>query len=103
MQRSIIQTVTKRLKEPRMFIQVLCGPRQVGKTTLITQVLRETAIPHVYASADDAPDVSSIWLRQIWDKARLGCKQAGGDYLLVVDEVQKIANWSEIVKAESFM
>ena len=100
MQRSIIQTVTKRLKEPRMFIQVLCGPRQVGKTTLITQVLRETAIPHVYASADDAPDVSSIWLRQIWDKARLGCKQAGGDYLLVVDEVQKIANWSEVVKAE---
>jgi hypothetical protein len=83
-----------------MFIQVLCGPRQVGKTTLITQVLRETAIPHVYASADDAPDVSSIWLRQIWDKARLGCKQAGGDYLLVVDEVQKIANWSEVVKAE---
>ena len=100
MQMSIIQTVTKRLKEPRMFIQVLCGPRQVGKTTLITQVLRETAIPHVYASADDAPDVSSIWLRQIWDKARLGCKQAGGDYLLVVDEVQKIANWSEVVKAE---
>lgn len=100
MQRSIIQTVTKRLKEPRMFIQVLCGPRQVGKTTLITQALRETAIPHVYASADDAPDVSSIWLRQIWDKARLGCKQARGDYLLVVDEVQKIANWSEVVKAE---
>ena len=100
MQRGIIQTVTKRLKEPRMFIQVLCGPRQVGKTTLITQALRETAIPHVYASADDAPDVSSIWLRQIWDKARLGCKQAGGDYLLVVDEVQKIANWSEVVKAE---
>jgi len=83
-----------------MFIQVLCGPRQVGKTTLITQALRETAIPHVYASADDAPDVSSIWLRQIWDKARLGCKQARGDYLLVVDEVQKIANWSEVVKAE---
>lgn len=100
MQRGIIQTITKRLKEPRMFIQVLCGPRQVGKTTLITQALRETAIPHVYASADDAPDVSSIWLRQIWDKARLGCKQAGGDYLLVVDEVQKIANWSEVVKAE---
>lgn len=100
MQSGIIQTVTKRLKEPRMFIQVLCGPRQVGKTTLITQALRETAIPHVYASADDAPDVSSIWLRQIWDKARLGCKQAGGDYLLVVDEVQKIANWSEVVKAE---
>lgn len=100
MQRGIIQTVTKRLKEPRMFIQVLCGPRQVGKTTLITQALRETAIPHVYASADDAPDVSSIWLRQIWDKARLGCKQARGDYLLVVDEVQKIANWSEVVKAE---
>ena len=100
MQRGIIQTVTKRLKEPRMFIQVLCGPRQVGKTTLITQALRETAIPHVYASADDAPDVSPIWLRQIWDKARLGCKQAGGDYLLVVDEVQKIANWSEVVKAE---
>jgi len=100
MQRDIIQTITKRLKEPRMFMQVLYGPRQVGKTTLITQALQETAIPHLFASADDAPDASSVWLRQIWDKARLGCKQLGGDYILVVDEVQKVTNWSEVVKAE---
>jgi hypothetical protein len=49
-----------RLREPRRFIQVLSGPRQSGKTTLIGQVLKELPIPSRYASADageaHAPD-----------------------------------------------
>jgi hypothetical protein len=36
-----------------VFIQVLAGPRQVGKTTLVRQVLAATVLPSHYASADD--------------------------------------------------
>lgn len=100
MQRAYLHTIEGRIKEERKFIQVLYGPRQVGKTTLITQALESTNIPNLFASADDAPDVSSTWLRQMWDKARLAQKQAGKDFLLVIDEVQKVTNWSEVVKAE---
>jgi predicted AAA+ superfamily ATPase len=46
-------TLAARLREQRRFIQVLAGPRQVGKTTLVTQVLERLALPHRYASADD--------------------------------------------------
>ncbi|MGE0020199.1 MAG: AAA family ATPase [Draconibacterium sp.] len=43
--RLYFQEVTKRLTEPKKFIQVITGPRQVGKTTLIKQVLNKTDIP----------------------------------------------------------
>jgi predicted AAA+ superfamily ATPase len=32
------QQLARRLREPRRFIQVVAGPRQVGKTTLVRQV-----------------------------------------------------------------
>ena len=51
-QRPQLQQVIARLKEPRRFIQVLYGPRQIGKTTLITQALGNVEIPYHFASAD---------------------------------------------------
>lgn len=42
-----------RLSEPRRFIQVLAGPRQVGKTTLAQQVVESAGLPVVFASADE--------------------------------------------------
>ncbi|MGD0253939.1 MAG: AAA family ATPase [Verrucomicrobiota bacterium] len=41
----------KRLKEKRRFLQVLAGPRQVGKTTLARQVIKASKLPAHYASA----------------------------------------------------
>ena len=41
----------KRLKEKRRFVQVLAGPRQVGKTTVARQVMEAARIPAHYASA----------------------------------------------------
>jgi predicted AAA+ superfamily ATPase len=38
-EREHIQTVISRIKEERKFIQVIMGPRQVGKTTMINQLL----------------------------------------------------------------
>lgn len=40
-ERSINRTILKRLRERRRFIQVLHGPRQVGKTTAARQVMQE--------------------------------------------------------------
>lgn len=98
--RTIFQRIASRLDEPRMFIQVLYGPRQVGKTTLVSQYLESAKTPHQFVTADDIIGDDQLWLRQVWSEARLRQQQAGCEYLLAIDEVQKIRNWSEIVKKE---
>ncbi len=92
----------KRLKdEPRRFIQVVYGPRQVGKTTLVRQVMRELDYPSQLVAADAVPASDKLWIAQQWEAARFQqAKQADQPFLLVIDEVQKIDNWSEQVKAE---
>jgi predicted AAA+ superfamily ATPase len=88
-----------RLREPRRFIQVLSGPRQSGKTTLITQVLRELPGPSRYASADAAEASGPVWMEQQWNAARHElASSVSRDFVLVVDEIQKIPSWSETVK-----
>lgn len=91
--------IEKRLQEPRRFIQVITGPRQVGKTTVIQQVLKDTEIPHHFASADETYADDPVWLEQQWEVARLKKQQRESDaFLLVIDEIQKIRNWSHAVK-----
>lgn len=100
MQRPVIQQIRERINEPRHFIQVLYGPRQVGKTTLITQILEHCSIPHLFVTAEEQVGVDRVWLRSIWSRARQMQKEVASDFLLVIDEVQKIANWSETIKLE---
>jgi len=92
--------IFNRLKEPRRFIQVLSGPRQVGKTTLIQQVMDDIGVPGHYVSADAVSAASSVWLQQQWETARIkhksGLHKKG--FILVIDEIQKIPGWSETVK-----
>ena len=52
-QRPQARVLADRLAEPRRHLQIVAGARQVGKTTLVQQVLAEAAIPVVYASADE--------------------------------------------------
>ena len=86
----------RRLREPRRFIQVVAGPRQVGKTTLVAQVLDRLDVPVRYATADEPGLRGPEWIAQQWEAARL---QAGdGPAVLALDEVQKIPAWSESVK-----
>ena len=90
-ERSELQILKKRVEEPRKFIQVLMGPRQVGKTTLVSQLLKQINIPALFESADAIPASNSTWLQQIWESARLKMKtQKAPQFLLVVDEIQKI-------------
>lgn len=95
--RKSFEVLLKRLKEPRRFIQSLIGPRQVGKTTLARQVVDELGTPSRYVTADLATLQDTSWLQQQWDIARELAKSKG-KALLVVDEIQKIPHWSDMVK-----
>jgi len=92
-------TLARRLAEPRRFIQAVAGPRQVGKTTLVQQVLDASNRVARFASADEPTLRGSGWIAQQWDAARLEAADAGkSGAVLVLDEIQKIPGWSETVK-----
>lgn len=89
-------TLLARLGEPRRFIQAVTGPRQVGKTTLVRQVVAELGLAAHVASADDPGLRDRAWLDAQWEAGRLIAR--GGPAVLVLDEIQKVADWSEVVK-----
>lgn len=99
--RAEYQEVKDRLEEPRMFIQVISGPRQVGKSTLVEQILDKITLPYNSYSADAELNVNQSWISNIWDAARneMDFRQET-ERILVIDEIHKIANWSEVVKKE---
>lgn len=99
--RNQYNTLKVRIEEPRKFIQVIAGPRQVGKTTLINQVLRQIGFAYAMEVADGVDAKDTDWIRRVWDSARTAMLfRKEKEYLLVIDEIQKIANWSEAVKKE---
>ena len=89
--------LAERLAEPRRFLHVVAGPRQVGKSTLVQQVTGEIAAPVRYASADEPTLRGTDWIGQQWEAARLEATGKTGA-VLVLDEIQKIPAWSETVK-----
>jgi len=88
--------LARRLEEPRRHLQVVTGARQVGKTTLVQQVTQDLQQPLRFVSADEPTLRDATWLRQQWDAARLEADLGGA--ILVVDEIQKVEHWSEVVK-----
>lgn len=95
------QIIKRRVEEPRKFIQVVMGPRQVGKSTVVKQVIMDLDFPYQFFSADDVPATNSAWVSNCWAAVR--SLQISKDYdsiLLIIDEIQKISNWSEVVKKE---
>ena len=77
-QRPQFQILARRLVEPRRFIQVVAGPRQVGKTTLVQQVCESIGLPVQYASADEPTLRGQEWIAQQWEIARLKLDERGG-------------------------
>jgi len=88
--------LSSRLQQPRHLLQILAGPRQVGKTTLARQAMAAFGGEAHYASADLPAAPDSIWIEQQWRLARF--MAARGAALLVLDEVHKVPRWSEAVK-----
>ncbi|MCF8295903.1 MAG: ATP-binding protein [Saprospiraceae bacterium] len=98
-QRNQLLILKQRIKEPRKFIQVLLGPRQTGKTTIVRQLVQEIKTPYHFALADEANESSIGWIDQQWETARILLKTSGSnEILLIIDEIQKIKDWSNAVK-----
>ena len=95
------QTIKQRLEEPRKFIQVVMGARQIGKSTVVKQVLNDIDLPYQFFSADNVPASNGTWVSNCWAAVRSLKENKGWESaILVIDEIQKIANWSEAVKKE---
>ena len=89
-------TILGRLQEPEPLIQVIFGPRQVGKTTAVQQAAARLpkSTPIHYAAADAVFRSDWSWIERQW----LEAGALGSGAVLIIDEVQKIENWSEIIK-----
>lgn len=99
--RSEYQKIKERIEEPRRFIQVVMGPRQVGKSTLVKQVLKDVDAPYQIFTADNVPASNTSWISNCWAAVRSLLRTSEAEsIILVIDEIQKIANWSEVVKKE---
>ena len=98
--REAFEVLERRLREKRRFIQVITGPRQVGKTQLSLQLKKAFPGESLYESADEPALRDTAWLAQAWENARR-LARAGGERtkaLLVLDEIQKVPQWPETVK-----
>ena len=89
--------LAERLIEPRRFVQIVAGPRQVGKSTLVQQVTAQLRVPVRHVSADEPTLRGPDWISQQWEAARFEATGKVGA-VLVLDEIQKIPAWSETVK-----
>lgn len=115
-QRKAIRTLIDRLSESPRFMIFVAGPRQIGKTTLVRQALAtidpssynfvavDQPIAPMAAYGDevirdeDASPRNAKWLVQIWENARKAARISGKRYVLILDEIQKLSGWSEVVK-----
>jgi len=94
-ERAFVGTLEERFRSCDVLIQVLIGPRQVGKTTGVKQLLQRWQGPFFYANADGLLVSNQNWLLEQWQKALA----MGDGTLLIIDEIQKVANWAETIKA----
>jgi predicted AAA+ superfamily ATPase len=114
-------TLRERLTEPVHWINIIVGPRRVGKTTLVQTILHElpenrrwyisadqggygqsavqsTPTGETSAPAETGERADAAWLTRMWQEARLLASRAKGTFVFAIDEVQKIPRWSETVK-----
>ncbi|MBD3160576.1 MAG: AAA family ATPase [Candidatus Eisenbacteria bacterium] len=91
-------TLLQRLEEPAPSrIQLLSGPRQVGKTTLLLELAKALGDDAVYAAAD-APEASLPgFLDRLFNRARK-IAASRGRAIVLLDEVHLISEWAARLK-----
>ncbi len=97
--RQLSSELASRLSDAHGFIQVVLGPRQVGKTTAVRQALEALGAPAHYATADSPTPLPAVWIQQQWSMAR-ALASDGTPVILALDEIQKIDGWADAVKLE---
>jgi len=98
LRRALFSTLIDRLAEAPARLQIVSGPRQVGKTTVVRQALAACDPPSHYASADDPTLRDAAWLAEQWQEGRRLAGEHEGGAVLAIDEVQKVENWAEAAK-----
>ena len=117
--RDAVRVLLERLAEDSHSLIVVAGPRQVGKTTLVLdalanydrtqyrfvpidkpdndQFLTTVGNPDEFYEQDGAPR-DEAWLVRQWQRARINARASKQRYILVLDEIQKVPRWSDVVK-----
>jgi hypothetical protein len=96
--KGFVQDIQKNLRLERRFLQIIIGARQTGKTTAASRVQKEYSGPSIWAAADAPLPPGPEWVVGHWERARTSAAP-GVRVLLVLDEIQKVKGWSEMVKA----
>lgn len=96
--RPVYEKIKQRLDDPKGLIQVITGPRQVGKTTLVQQLFRSTKWTGIYHVVDGLNQSNASWIEGVFNKAIIKQRESKRPVILAIDEIQKIANWSETIK-----
>lgn len=97
-ERPIVAELDTELRKRRRFLHVLVGPRQVGKTTAAAQVEKRLGWPSHTAAADAPLPHPPEWIETQWQVARACSASSAAPVLLILDEIQKVPGWSEVVK-----
>lgn len=96
--RPLQTTLLSTLSRPTPVINVLIGPRQVGKTSITRQIEQSIGFPTIYATADSPVSLDSAWIETHWRRANSAGTTTGTPVLLILDELQKVKGWSETLK-----
>jgi hypothetical protein len=96
--RPVFYELSERLLDSKGLIQVISGPRQIGKTTLVQQLFKSKKWTGIYLVVEGMSESSSAWLESVYNSAMLKQKQSKVKVILAIDEIQKIPNWSETIK-----
>lgn len=100
-QRRHLNILKSRMAEPRRRMQIVMGPRQVGKSTLVEQFTEGISVPFDFFAADGVNRFDSSWIPNKWQQVRMRMDiHSEQEHILIIDEVQKIRGWSEQVKKE---
>lgn len=100
-QRRHLDILKSRMAEPRRRMQIVMGPRQVGKSTLVGQFTEGISVPFDFFAADGVNRFDSSWIPNKWQQVRMRMDiHSEQEHILIIDEVQKIRGWSEQVKKE---
>lgn len=99
-ERHYVNQIVQRINElDNPLMQVVVGPRQTGKSTMLAQALSKINFPYISISSDDAIIPTEEWLQMEWQQARNAANSSSGPFVLAIDEIQKVPHWSLVVKS----